>query len=527
MRQLVRASEWQWRSETIMGRPEIATCTVQRFNGNQRGSMRDFRSSPAATEKDLGIPIPDSPHACSVCLPSWSSIVGYEEGRGKVINRLRAGYPRFFRNPLLGRLTSRAEEELQVEGEEAFLFPTKGAAQRAQRWIERNARVAARSSDFEGLQVVIVPASAAGTARLYQRFSGEIVSSRMAEDLLNDGLQSGSKDHLLRRRLASIYGANPAGVSVFANGMAAVTAVMRSLPGIAEGKKTLQLEFPYVDSLKVQEQFGNGVVFLNEAQGESFEEALRRIEQGEFAAVFTEVPSNPLLRTLDVEAVAAACREGGTPFIVDDSAAGPHNVKVLPWADAVTCSLTKWLSGVGDVMGGAVILREDSPFAEEFGASLAQESEQTSPIYLADAQVLLSNLKGYSSRMEVPNTNAMHLVELLGDHPAVDQVWHPSIIKRRNYEKIQAPGGGFGGLFSITLKNPRKAPKVFDALALSKGPSFGTSFSLASPYVMLAHYDELDWAEGCGVPAHLIRVSCGNEDPVVLANAFTEALRLG
>lgn len=489
--------------------------------------MRDLRSSPAATDKDLGIPLPDSVHACSVCLPSWASIIGYEEGRAKVMNRLRAGYPRFFRNPLLGRLTARAEEELKVEGEQAFLFPTKGAAQRAQRWIERRARVAARSSDFEGLQVVIVPESAAGTARLYQRFTGEIVSSRMAEDLLNGGLQDGSKSHLLRRRLSTIYGANPAGVSVFANGMAAVMGVMRSLPGVAEGKKTLQLEFPYVDSLKVQEQFGNGVVFLNEAEGESLEEALRRIEQGEFAAVFTEVPSNPLLRTLDLRAVAAACREGGTPLIVDDSAVGPFNAKVLPWADAVTCSLTKWLSGAGDVMGGAVILREDSPFADELGAALARESEETNPLYLADAQVLLSNLKGYSTRMEAHNSNAMELVELLSDHPAVDQLWHPSVVKRDHYEAIQAPGGGFGGLLSFTLKTPRKVAKVFDSLDLSKGPSFGTSFTLVSPYVMLAHYDELDWAEGCGVPSHLIRVSCGNEDPLALKNAFSEALSSG
>lgn len=487
--------------------------------------MRDFRNSPAATEKDLGVPLPDSVHACSVCLPSWASVVGYEEGRAKVINRLRAGYPRFFRNPLLGRLTARAEEELQVDGEHAILFPTRGAAQRAQRWIERKARVAARSSDFEGLQVVIVPDAAVEAARLYQRYTGELVSSRMAEDLLNGGAQSGSKAHLLRRRLATIYGANPAGVSVFSNGMAAVTALMRSLPGVAEGKKTLQIEFPYVDSLKVQEQFGNGVVFLNEADGESFEEALRRISQGEFAAVFTEVPSNPLLRTLDLPAVAEACQEGGVPLIVDDSSVGPFNVRVLPFADAVTCSMTKWLSGAGDVMGGAVILREDSVFAEELGASLAVESEETSPLYLADSQVMLSNLKGYAARMKQPNHNAMELVEFLGAHPAVDEVWHPSTVKTRNYEAIRAPGGGHGGLFSFTLRNSRKTSKFFDALNLSKGPSFGTPFTLVSPYVMLAHYDELDWAEGCGVSRHLIRVSCGAEDSEVLKEAFAEALQ--
>lgn len=119
----------------------------------------------------------------------------------------------------------------------------------------------------------------------------------------------------------------------------------------------------------------------------------------------------------------------------------------------------------------------------------------------------------------------MELVEFLGAHPAVDEVWHPSTVKTRNYEAIRAPGGGHGGLFSFTLRNSRKTSKFFDALNLSKGPSFGTPFTLVSPYVMLAHYDELDWAEGCGVSRHLIRVSCGAEDSEVLKEAFAEALQ--
>ena len=487
--------------------------------------MRDFRHEPASTERDLGVPLPDSVHACSVCLPTWASVIGYEEGRAKVLNRLKGGYPRFIRNPLVGRLTARADEELSGENESVFLFPTRRGAQRAHRWIERKTGAAVRSSDFEGLQALIVPETAVRAAREYQRFTGELVSSRMAEDILNGGLQVGSKDHLLKRRLATIYSAGAKDVHVFSSGMAAVTALLRSLPALGEGKKTLQLEFPYVDTLKVQEQFGNGVVFLSQAEGESFDEALRRTEKGEFAAVFVEIPSNPLLRTLDLPRLSAACREGGVPLIVDDSAVGPHNVKVLPWADAVTCSLTKWLSGVGDVMGGAVVLRSDSAFVTELRTSLGEESADTSPLYLADTQVLLSNLKGYSQRMAVPNESAIRLVEMLSAHPGVQEVWHPSITHTANYDAIKAPGGGYGGLFSFVLKNPKKSAKVFDSLALCKGPSFGTSFSLVSPYVLLAHYEELDWAEGCGVPPHLIRVSCGHEDASRLEEVFAEALK--
>ena len=112
--------------------------------------MRDFIRQPAFSEEDLGVPLPDSPHACSVCLPTWSSVVGYEEGRQKILRRLKAGYPRFIRNPFVERVTLRAAEELCGDGETAYLFPTKSAAQRAQRWIERRSKLAVRSSAGSG-----------------------------------------------------------------------------------------------------------------------------------------------------------------------------------------------------------------------------------------------------------------------------------------------------------------------------------------------------------------------------------------
>nr|WP_193213071.1 PLP-dependent transferase [Luteolibacter marinus] len=486
--------------------------------------MRDLVVQPAWQDEDLGIPLPDSPHACSVCLPTWKAVLGYEEGRDKVIRRMRIGYPRFFRHPLVDRLTTAASEEIGGEGDAVLVFPSKLAAQRAQRWIERRGEVAVRSVGFHGMQALAVPIKAKQVAIDYQRFTGELVSSRQAEDFLNGTVRSGDKNHLLQRRLGKIAGVEPKQVTVFNSGMAAITAVLRSLPGVKEGRKTLQIEFPYVDALKIQELFGNGVVFLNQASGESFDEALSRIRKGEFAAVFTEAPSNPLLRTIDLPQVAAACADGGVPLIVDDSAVGPSNVSVIRWADVVTTSLTKWLSGAGDVMAGMVAVREDSPFAGPLLEGLAEESAASSPLYIGDAEVLLSNLKGYPARMAMPNANGLALAQLLAGHPGVADVWHPSLITRENYDKIKAPRGGYGPLLSFALKNPRKAPKVFDSLQVCKGPSFGTPFTLACPYTLLAHFHELDWADACGVPSHLIRVSCGSEETDGLLARFSAAL---
>jgi cystathionine gamma-synthase len=486
--------------------------------------MRDLLQDPAWQESDIGVPIPDSPHACSVCLPTWDSIIGYEEGREKITHRMQMGYPRFFRHPLVERLTAQARAELAGDDEDVFLFRKKLAAQRAQRWVEKRTKMAVRQISYQGLHALIVPTKIRQEAKDYQRFTGELVSSRLADDCLNGAMRRGTKAHLLQRRLGTIMGSDPEFVRVFNSGMSAITSVFRSLPGVREGKKTLQIEFPYVDCLKVQELFGNGVVFLNQAEGESFDEALQRIISGEFAAVFTEVPSNPLLRTVNIPRLAEACQKGGVPLVIDDSVASCANVQLFPYADVVTGSLTKWLSGAGDVMAGFAVVREDSPHAGSLMALLSDEAEKCSPLYVADVEVLLSNLKGFPARMVQPNANGLALAEMLAAHPAVDQVWHPSLITTANYEKIKAPKGSYGPLLSFTLKNAKKTGKFYDALALSKGPSFGTAFTLVCPYTMLAHYTELDWAEGCGVPSHLIRVSCGQEETAALLATFEAAL---
>jgi cystathionine gamma-synthase len=94
-----------------------------------------------------------------------------------------------------------------------------------------------------------------------------------------------------------------------------------------------------------------------------------------------------------------------------------------------------------------------------------------------------------------------------------------------NFQAIKKPGAGDGCLLSFELHaGELNAQRVFDALQICKGPSLGTSFSLVCPYAQLAHFNELNWAEACGVPAHLLRVSVGLEEPEELWNRFQTAL---
>ena len=126
--------------------------------------------------------------------------------------------------------------------------------------------------------------------------------------------------------------------------------------------------------------------------------------------------------------------------------------------------------------------------------------------------------------MKTVNRNGEAVAEFLNQHPAVEHVWYPKFRNRENYDALRRKTGGYGGLVSFSLRNEKKASKVYDALAWNKGPSLGTEFSLACPYTLLAHYEELDWAEGCGVPANLIRLSCGMEEAKKLLKTLETAL---
>lgn len=482
---------------------------------------------PLWEASSIGRPLPDSVHAVSVSLPTWDSVIGYEEGRDRVTKKLESGYPRFFVHPLVKRIFAKATEEIADAGKRALVFPNKRAAQGAQRFVERKLAVATRIASYEdGLQALVIPESAIGVAMEYWRYAGSVISSRQAEDLLNDREPVESSTVMLKQQLAEFSGAALDDHFLYESGMSGIFSAYRAVMNLFPSKKTLQLEFPYVDALKVQENFGNGVVFLYDAEGEDFDAAVRRIQQGEFAAVFCEVPSNPLLRTVNLPRVSEACRQGGVPLVVDDTVASSINLDVLKYADLVTTSLTKWVSGMGDVMAGMITLNENSEWVTEFRDFLTDDTEGGSRLYRGDSDVLLSNMKSYRSRVEQSNENGEMVADYLNEHPAVGRVWYPKYNTPHEYNLIRREGGGYGGLVSFTLKQPRKMPRVFDALELCKGPSLGTNFTLACPYTLLAHYFELDWAEACGVSPNLLRLSVGIEEGEVIIGALARALDL-
>ena len=497
--------------------------------------MRDLITEPVWRAEDLGLPIPDSHHAVSVAMPLWEHVVGYEEKDPKIVEKLQCGYPRFLIHPNVARLNALVEGRFAGDGESCLVFPSPSAADRCVTYVSERFGIKSRTEalGWEQLTVVILPEKGMEAAVKFWRFGGEIVSSRMAAAALAAGpdetqvsetvaAEGTIAKEQLRQRLAQLSGQTGEDVFLFSCGMAAIFAVQRVVSARFSGKKSAQLEFPYVDALKVQEEFGPGVHEYLGTQGDLIGELKNRLEEEQLSAVFTEVPSNPLLRTVDLPAVAELTRQHGTPLVVDDTIGTVVNVDVFRFADVVTTSLTKYFSGIGDVMGGVVIVNHNSPFANWLREGLRRESADD--LWWEDAIVLEQNSGDFVERMKRINHSAERVVDYLENHPKIDEVWYPRNRSRSEFDTIRREDGGFGGLFSILLEDAEKsAPAFYNALEVCKGPSLGANYTLACPYTLLAHYDELDWAESWGVRRDLIRISVGLEDPDDLIRRLEKA----
>ena len=244
----------------------------------------------------------------------------------------------------------------------------------------------------------------------------------------------------------------------------------------------------------------------------------------ELGGVFCEMPSNPLLRCADIRAVADILAGSDVPLVVDDTVASSVNIALGKWADALTTSLTKFFSGVGDVMGGSVVLNSSSPRYAALKEAMSAVYEEDL-LWWEDAVVMERNSRDFAQRVRRMGETAGGLAEHLRDHPAVDEVFYPKWETPEEFGAVRREGGGFGALFSIVLKDPeRSSSKFFDALRVTKGPSLGTNYTLACPYTLLAHYPELEWAESCGVSRWLVRVSVGLEELPDLIERFDTAL---
>ncbi|MEZ6125415.1 MAG: PLP-dependent transferase [Planctomycetaceae bacterium] len=481
-------------------------------------------TSPRYQAGDLGLPMPDDAHAVSACLPLWQHNIGYEEGDPAVIDRLKAAYPRFCFHPLIRELSDRFLNSADRRG---LPFVSRRAAERAIQYVEHAGADDVHLQPLDGQMVcgVTVPAEHFALLKQYWQHAGENVSSRAAQQVLTGQpvtCTESDERQIVRRRVAEYQQTTADQVRLFPCGMAAVAAVWRAICS-GWNSTTCQFGFPYVDTLKIQQRFpGAKHHFLPLGNAADLRQLEQLCQSSPPAAVFCEVPTNPLLITPDLDALRAMADRFGFLLVVDDTLAACGNLNVLPLADVVVTSLTKYFSGYGNVLAGAVTVNPASRHSQKLLELLAADFEET--LSDIDTTVLAGNSEDVHERVRTINDNAAQLAEFLKQCPEVESVFYPTP-DDPSYERLKVAGRGYGGLLSVVLRNAAElTPAVFDALRICKGPNLGTNFTLCCPYTILAHYTELEFAERCGVSRYLLRISVGTENADDLVSRFREAL---
>lgn len=309
-------------------------------------------------------------------------------------------------------------------------------------------------------------------------------------------------------------------------GMNAIFTAHQTLLKAREPLKSINFGFPYVDTLKILQKFGPGAVFYGHASSADLDDLEAQLKGGaRFLSLFCEFPGNPLLACPDLVRIRKLADEYDFAVVIDETIGTFVNVNVLPYADVVVSSLTKIFSGDCNVMGGGLVLNPGSRYYGALKHALDDTFEEKN-YWAEDVMFMERNSRDFKSRIDRANANAEAICEVLMAHPNVRNVYYPRFNDSRpNYEACRTPHGGYGGLLSCTLQNKEQAIAFYDALDTAKGPSLGTNFTLTSPYVLLAHYQELEWAASYGVDPSLVRVSVGLEDMELLKSVFARALK--
>ncbi|KAL6946947.1 hypothetical protein ACO0QE_001803 [Hanseniaspora vineae] len=311
-------------------------------------------------------------------------------------------------------------------------------------------------------------------------------------------------------------------------------------------KKTVMFGFPYTDTLSILRKFNHTHFLPNESDAMSkLEHILQTGEQ--ILAVFTETPSNPLLKMGDIFKLKELSLKYGFYIIVDDTIGGFINVDILPHADIVVSSLTKIFSGDSNVLAGSLVLNKHSRLYD-FAVNQFFPKSYEDLLWCEDAICLERNSRNFVQRSLKVNTTTEWLIDnVLKPYedpniitstlePGITtnnkanlfaKIYYPkhtSLETKKNYENVMTSTGGYGEVFSLVFHNLPQAKAFFNNLKLCKGPSLGTNFTLSCPYTIIAHYNELEEVAKYDVAKTLVRVSVGLEDQEYLEKVFLFAI---
>jgi cystathionine gamma-synthase/methionine-gamma-lyase len=276
---------------------------------------------------------------------------------------------------------------------------------------------------------------------------------------------------------------------------------------------------------KVFEPAGAEIVFVDFDDEKTVAAAIAEHRPG---AIVMETIANPLLRVPALDRIAKAAREANAPLIVDNTFATPMITRPLEFGAAMSVhSLTKYLSGHGDVLGGIVV--SDAEHLEPL-----RNLSRTVGMILGpfESYLAMRGVKTFPVRMERQCANACRVASWLSSHPAVERVYFPADPKHPDAENIRRvfASGLYGGMIAFEVKGADRAGifKFMNGLEMIvPATSLGDVHSMML-YPAIASHRELSpkHRERLGIRDNLVRLSIGIEAPEDIINDLDRALTL-
>jgi cystathionine gamma-synthase len=319
----------------------------------------------------------------------------------------------------------------------------------------------------------------------------------------------------LQQVLASLEGGTHA--LSFASGLGATTTLLLTL---RPGDHVVLGDDVYGGTYRLLARVMRGWGLAFDTVDLADEDALRSVIRDETAMVWLETPTNPFLKIVDVELVARIAHEAGARCVVDNTFATPYLQRPLELgADAVVHSVTKYLGGHSDLIGGAIVTSDDEQIER---LTFLQNAVGAVPGPM-DCYLALRGVKTLAVRMEAHCTGAERVAGFLSGHPRVARVHYPGLRTHPGHEVAARQMRRFGGMVSFEMRSRDEAVAAAERTGI-----FFLAESLGGVESLVEVPGPMTHASVAGspleVPDTLIRLSVGIEHPDDLVADLEQAL---
>ena len=308
---------------------------------------------------------------------------------------------------------------------------------------------------------------------------------------------------------------------VTSSGMSACSLILQSLP---HGSKILCGDDVYGGTYRLLNTIYNDRFEIKHINTTDIESVKIELNSFQPDLVWIESPTNPMLQISDIKAICNSAHIVGAKVVVDNTFMSPYFQNPLDLgADMVMHSLTKYINGHSDVLGGAIMLNDNAQYEKLWYLQNSIGPSQ-SPF---DSWLVLRGVKTLSARMRAHEENAIKIADFLIEHPNVEKVIYPGLKSHPQHELAKSQMNGFGGMISLYIKGGlSESNKFLKQLTLfTLAESLGGVESLIEHPAIMTHASvPVKERNELGITDNFIRISVGIEDVDDLKADLKQAL---